>query len=72
MKMIIIYNKKNYNKKNCNKKNYNKKNYLNENGSLVGSCMAAMKKKTFDIYTQNDDKVRLLILVDKLIDSNII
>lgn len=49
-------------------KYYNKKNYLNENGSLGGSCMAAMKKRTFDIYTQNDDKVRLLILVDKKTD----
>jgi hypothetical protein len=46
-------------------KYYNAKKYFSESGSLGGSCMADEKKKIFDIYTENESKVQLLIYVDK-------
>jgi hypothetical protein len=46
-------------------KYYNEKKYFSESGSLGGSCMAGEKKKIFDIYTENESKVQLLIYVDK-------
>jgi len=50
-------------------KYYNNQKYFSEKGSLGNSCMAEMGKKTFKIYTQNEKKVRLLILVDKETDK---
>jgi len=46
-------------------KYYNAKKYFSKSGSLGGSCMAGEKKKIFDIYTENESKVQLLIYVDK-------
>lgn len=46
-------------------KYYNEKKYFSGSGSLGGSCMAGEKKKIFDIYTENESKVQLLIYVDK-------
>jgi len=46
-------------------KYYNEKKYFSRSGSLGGSCMADEKKKIFDIYTENESKVQLLIYVDK-------
>lgn len=46
-------------------KYYNSSTYFkNSTGSLGGSCMSEESKSTFKIYTENDKKVQLLILVD--------
>jgi hypothetical protein len=45
-------------------KYYNKKKYFTKNGSLGNSCMADEKKSTFRIYSENENKVQLLIYVD--------
>lgn len=50
-------------------KYYNSKKYFNEKGSLGSSCMAEKGKKTFKLYTKNETKVKLLILVDKETDK---
>ena len=46
-------------------KYYNEKKYFSGTGSLGGSCMSDESKKTFEIYTENESKVQLLIYVDK-------
>jgi hypothetical protein len=46
-------------------KYYNEKKYFSRSGSLGGSCMADEMKKIFEIYTENESKVQLLIYVDK-------
>ena len=46
-------------------KYYNEKKYFSRSGSLGGSCMSDEGKKTFEIYTENESKVQLLIYVDK-------
>jgi hypothetical protein len=46
-------------------KYYNEKKYFSRTGSLGGSCMSDESKKTFEIYTENESKVQLLIYVDK-------
>ena len=50
-------------------KYYNNEKYLSDKGSLGSSCMAEKGKKTFKLYTQNETKVQLLILVDKETDN---
>ena len=50
-------------------KYYNNQKYLSDKGSLGSSCMAEKGKKTFKLYTQNETKVQLLILVDKETDN---
>ena len=50
-------------------KYYNNERYLSDKGSLGSSCMAEKGKKTFKLYTQNETKVQLLILVDKETDQ---
>lgn len=45
-------------------KYYNSSKYFKETGSLGGSCMSSESRRTFRIYTENDKKVQLLILVD--------
>ena len=50
-------------------KYYNSGKYSSDKGSLGNSCMAEKGKKTFKIYTQNETKVQLLILVDKETDK---
>jgi len=45
-------------------KYYNEKKYFTRNGSLGGSCMSDEKKSTFRIYSENENKVQLLIYVD--------
>ena len=50
-------------------KYYNSQKYLSDKGSLGSSCMAEKGKKTFKLYTQNETKVQLLILVDKETDQ---
>lgn len=45
-------------------KYYNEKKYFTSNGSLGGSCMSEEKKSTFRIYSENENKVQLLIYVD--------
>jgi hypothetical protein len=50
-------------------KYYNNEKYLSDKGSLGSSCMAEKGKKTFKLYTQNETKVQLLILVDKETDQ---
>lgn len=50
-------------------KYYNSGKYSSDKGSLGSSCMAEKGKKTFKIYTQNESKVQLLILVDKETDQ---
>ena len=50
-------------------KYYNNQYYLSDKGSLGSSCMAEKGKKTFKLYTQNETKVQLLILVDKETDN---
>ncbi len=45
-------------------KYYNIKKYYAEVGSLGGSCMAEESKSLFKLYTNNPDKVKLLIYVD--------
>ena len=50
-------------------KYYNSKKYSSDKGSLGSSCMAEKGKKTFKIYTQNEAKVQLLILVDTETDQ---
>ena len=50
-------------------KYYNQKKYLNSSGTLGGSCMADESKGTFKIYTQNDNKVKLLVFIDEKQDK---
>ena len=50
-------------------KYYNNQKYLSDKGSLGSSCMAEKGKKTFKLYTQNETKVQLLILVDNETDQ---
>ena len=40
------------------------KNYYSSHGALGGSCMADEGKSTFRVYTENQKKVQLLILID--------
>ena len=46
-------------------KYYNEKRYLSSAGTLGGSCMADESKGTFKIYSNNESKVNLLILIDE-------
>ncbi len=46
-------------------KYYNSDKYFSKSGSLGGSCMADESKSTFKIYTENESKVQLLVLMDK-------
>ena len=50
-------------------KYYNNQKYSSDKGNLGSSCMAEKGKKTFMLYTQNETKVQLLILVDKETDK---
>jgi hypothetical protein len=50
-------------------KYYNQKKYFMETGSLGSSCMADESKGTFKLYSQNPDKVRLLVLIDEEADK---
>lgn len=50
-------------------KYYNQKKYLTESGSLGSSCMADESKGTFKIYSQNEDKVKLLVYIDEESDK---
>jgi len=43
---------------------YNEGNYYNSQGTLGSSCMRDESGKTFKIYTENPEKVKLLIYVD--------
>jgi hypothetical protein len=45
-------------------KYYNENNYYSSQGTLGSSCMKEESSKTFKIYTQNPNKVKLLIYVD--------
>jgi hypothetical protein len=45
-------------------KYYDENKYYNRVGTLGSSCMRDEKEKTFKIYTENPDKVKLLIYVD--------
>ena len=45
-------------------KYYDENKYYNKKGTLGSSCMKDEGKKTFKIYTENPDKVKLLIYVD--------
>jgi hypothetical protein len=45
-------------------KYYNEENYYNKNGTLGSSCMADKSGRTFKLYTENPNKVKLLIYVD--------
>ena len=45
-------------------KYYNENNYYSSQGTLGSSCMKEESSKTFNIYTQNPNKVKLLIYVD--------
>lgn len=45
-------------------KYYNEKKYFSKSGSLGGSCMADESKKIFEIYTENESKVQLLVYID--------
>jgi hypothetical protein len=47
-------------------KAYKEENYFSKHhGTLGNSCMKDEGKKTFKIYTENEKKVKLLILIDK-------
>lgn len=46
-------------------KYYNIKNYFLKTGTLGFSCMADEKDKVFKLYTENEKKVQLLVLVDE-------
>jgi hypothetical protein len=46
-------------------KYYKSKNYNSDSGTLGNSCMSEESKKIFKIYTNNPDKVKLLIYTDK-------
>ena len=46
-------------------KYYNENKYYSKSGSLGGSCMSDESKKVFRIYTENPNKVQLIIYVDK-------
>lgn len=48
---------------------YNQKRYLSSSGSLGGSCMADEKKSIFKIYSENESKVKLLVLIDEKTDK---
>jgi len=50
-------------------KYYNQKKYYLPTGSLGGSCMADESKGMFKLYSQNPDKVRLLVLIDEAADK---
>lgn len=50
-------------------KYYNEKKYLSSGGTLGGSCMADESKGTFKIYSQNDNKVKLLVFIDEKQDK---
>lgn len=50
-------------------KYYNQKKYYTETGSLGGSCMADESKGTFKIYSENETKVKLLVLIDEELDK---
>ena len=50
-------------------KYYNEKRYFSKAGSLGGSCMSDESKGTFKIYTKNEDKVQLLVLIDEESDK---
>ena len=45
-------------------KYYNKKIYYKQTGSLGSSCMSEESSKIFKIYTENPDKVKLLVYLD--------
>ncbi|MFM7986456.1 MAG: hypothetical protein ACKPKO_44805, partial [Candidatus Fonsibacter sp.] len=45
-------------------KYYDENKYYNRKGTLGSSCMRDESKRTFKIYTENPDKVKLLIYVD--------
>jgi len=45
-------------------KYYKLENYFSSGGTLGGSCMKDEGKKTFKLYTENETKVKLLILID--------
>jgi len=45
-------------------KYYHYENYYSRSGSLGGSCMSDESGKIFKIYSENPDKVKLLIYVD--------
>lgn len=46
-------------------KYYNINNYFLKTGTLGFSCMAEEKDKVFKLYTENEKKVQLLVLVDE-------
>jgi hypothetical protein len=50
-------------------KYYNSKKYAMKSGTLGGSCMSEEKKKVFHIYSKNDEKVQLLVLMDESEDK---
>jgi len=45
-------------------KYYSSSKYFRESGTLGSSCMSGESKSTFNLYTDNKNKVQLLILVD--------
>jgi hypothetical protein len=45
-------------------KYYNKKIYYKQTGTLGNSCMSEESSKIFKIYTENPDKVKLLVYLD--------
>ena len=48
---------------------YNQKRYFSSAGSLGGSCMADENKSLFELYSKNESKVKLLILIDEKTDK---
>jgi hypothetical protein len=48
---------------------YNEKRYLSSGGSLGGSCMADENKSIFGLYSENESKVKLLVLIDEKTDK---
>lgn len=51
---------------------YNSERYFKSSGTLGGSCMRGCRTETFKLYTQNPDKVQLLILHPEDIRDKII
>ena len=51
---------------------YNCRNYFKEKGTLGGSCMRGSNSELFDIYSNNDDKIQMLILHPEDIRDKII
>ncbi len=45
-------------------KYYDSKRYYGKSGSLGGSCMADESKSTFKLYSENPNKVKMLVLID--------